>query len=119
MMREIKVRAWDEDKFIYFSSLDGKDDYEASRFWHDCAKFDLDPELSTGLKDKNGKEIYDSDIGIHEDGRFILIHYNDSMKLITATYLDDIESEKPAYVFAWQYIEIIGNIHENPELLEA
>jgi len=74
----------------------------------------------TGLKDKNGKEIYKDDyfernghigrVGQADSGLWIVVF--DDGKVITL--LTD-------YQYDWQCNkqEVIGNIHENPELSEA
>lgn len=84
---------------------------------------DLVVEFDTGLKDKNDKEIYDGDI-VEED-----IDFNSKMTDGTFRYrvywdecwsLDPIGRES-IHDELWQTNlsrRVIGNIHENPELLE-
>lgn len=119
-MREIKFRAWDKNQVFDRLSV-GKmelfDDMLGFRFQH----FDADPEdivfdQFTGLVDKHGKEIYEGDIirrkyqsqplvVVFLGGAFLLaIEINGSWE-----YIDDILEAD----------EVIGNIHENPELLNA
>jgi hypothetical protein len=80
--------------------------------------FDLE---STGLKDKNGKEVYEADIVIH-DGEKIVVNYG----------IQSVDAFEGAGFNLWSFygqklggfrlqseIEIIGNVFENPELLKT
>ncbi len=129
-MREIKFRAWDtkENKMdvprglVVSIGLDGMvcvemdDDGGKSGLWeHELPEYRTRFELMqyTGLKDKNGKEIYEGDVvgdsGCHyevefEGGMFQLAHSTPLIEWIYARKRQGIETE------------IIGNIYENPEL---
>ena len=78
---------------------------------------------STGLKDKNGKEIFEGDIlcdeGIEQENEFVYVtvSYREGMWVC-----DQITDELCGYggalnEFSNDY-SILGNIYENPELLE-
>ncbi|HEP1276197.1 TPA: hypothetical protein VIF23_001351 [Streptococcus pyogenes] len=70
---------------------------------------------STGLFDKNGVEIFDGDIMFYEQDcyQYTLVKY-DKDKLAFVLY-DGCER---LYHELWEPGEVIGNIYENPELLE-
>jgi len=112
-MREIKFRAWDkENKEMVEVELLGKrvllvKDGE----WENIENFEV--MQYTGLKDKNGKEIYEGDIVNcfrHEGFEFVT----------TRLGSNGIETQLGFYPFieVYGYAEVIGNIYENPELLE-
>ena len=74
---------------------------------------------STGLKDKEGTEVFEGDILHHQiqtEYTFIVKYDKDKGRWygdgLSRTYRIDITKE------FLQYYKIIGNIYENPELLE-
>ena len=72
----------------------------------------------TGLKDKNGKEIYEGNILEQEDGRRCEVFWNDYNGIFD---LRCIVSKGVPYSLqdrCYLLQEIIGNIYENPELLK-
>ncbi|MFU0723088.1 YopX family protein [Streptococcus sp. IMAU11622] len=75
---------------------------------------------STGLKDKNGKEIFEGDI-LDYKGRKALVRWHGSYASFIYRFVDELQNRKtewkPLYL-AYMKCEIIGNIYENPELLE-
>ena len=101
-MREIKFRAWNgermkevltwgfNEKFISTpKEVSPEDDFKVMQY--------------TGLKDKNGKEIYEGDL-------VYLAGYGNYQAVFPFIELYEAEAEKDIG-------EIIGNIYENPELL--
>ena len=86
----------------------------------------IDPDTVgqyTGLKDKNGKEIYEGDIiGCHNPNIKHLIFYNEAQGRFMAALNGDIENDYFGVCgldsIHWNSTkEVIGNIYDNPELL--
>lgn len=143
MSREIKFRAWNKhqkcweeegwgiQKHIPWSNSESHktgmtvywlkwiDDFDTvgyEPFWvfHTVAR-DLELSQYTGLKDKNGKEIYEGDILQEEHFPF---HKN---AVFWASSKDGYDFDGwlcKHFIPSDGYAEIIGNIYENPELLE-
>lgn len=72
----------------------------------------------TGLKDKNNKEIYEGDIVKHGDFNALVVYQAPSFvmkkKQRNKTWWEFISAP-----FTSQFEEVIGNIYENPELVET
>jgi uncharacterized phage protein (TIGR01671 family) len=79
-------------------------------------KFFVDPDTVgqfTGLKDKNGVKIFEGDIVSNSLGIGIVVYDNDSFVIC---WMGSKRTESVFYNSEW--IEVIGNIHDNPELLD-
>lgn len=78
---------------------------------------------STGLKDKNGKEIFEGDVlcdeGIEQEDEFVYVSVSskEGMWICTQITNEDCGYGGALNEFVSDY-SIIGNIYENPELLE-
>ena len=124
MQDRFKVRAWynrlqEYDYDVQNLSMYDQDEYFTTFFRYvERDKPDVTLEQCTGLKDKNGKLIYEGDI--------LKSAYTEK------TYI--VGREKHYACWSYRYknvgttlsegdivnygLEVIGNIHENPELLE-
>lgn len=76
----------------------------------------------TGLKDKNGKLIFEGDIVKDSDsglfGEVIFATAADGFDGMTGFMVDDVDDGFQNYNGFWLLVKIIGNIHDNPELLQ-
>ena len=76
---------------------------------------------STGIKDKNGVEIFEGDV-VDYNGRKAIIKWHGSYASFIYRFVDELRKIKselnPLYLSYYRF-EIIGNIYENPELLDV
>ncbi|EOI0354428.1 YopX family protein [Campylobacter coli] len=113
-LSEFDFRIWDKDEKCFL------DPYTKSRaVVKDLPNeklLNLEIELFTGLYDNNNNKIYEGDIiSIYVSGDFInyTVVYNKDKASFVAI-VDDYEEDFTFY----SDIEVIGNIHENEEILK-
>ena len=107
-----KFRAWDkENKEMVEVELLGKEVllYKDGE-WENIENFEV--MQYTGLKDENGREIYEGDIARHATwGDIYEVIFEDGGFYVLSSYDFQTINEYP--------LEVIGNVYENPELLEG
>ncbi len=133
--RELKFRAW-----VYYGGKLDRPDYSRDygsldRFFEDHSENDCDQciEQYIGLKDENGKEIYEGDIikaeyygGAQANNRQpAKVVWSDFDLCFVARFRDAREEggvvyppeDMPIDAGNMEGVKVIGNLHENPELL--
>lgn len=114
-MREYKFRAWDflNKRMFYPSSFNGLDIINGELL----LRTNTILMQYTGLNDENGKEIYEGDLledgelifeVFFENGSFLVRHVGDTGFMCGDDLMSYCDTRK-----------VIGNIYENPELLEV
>ena len=117
-MREIKFRAWDTDKIKFIDCTTHSlgqvcNDFAGlgNRFYY---------QQYTGLKDKNGKEIFEGDI-VNQEKYVSVGVYKQTIGIVKYAcfkfYSDCIREWEGSHADLNGNAEVIGNIYENPELL--
>ena len=106
-MREIKFRAWDGIKMRGIGNLQDRFSIRNDGVVNGNIEYIL--MQYTGLKDKNGTEIYEGDILQRNDNSIAVVEFENGMFI---TKYDAL---------MWELCEnspiVIGNIYQNPELL--
>ena len=71
----------------------------------------------TGLKDRNGKDVWEGDLLRTPEGDIMVAEWIDA-QIITRCVRPYNPRYKNSLTFAYPVSVVIGNIHDNPELLE-
>jgi len=121
MKREIKFRYWDSvikhycysDDFNWPSALERLDQFFAkAKDYAECV------EQYTGLKDADGKEIYEGDIVMDTTPMYTSVPRYEVIKWITTENTNWGVNGWYGVPTERMHRKIIGNIHQTPELLK-
>lgn len=124
-MREIKFRAWDLKRKQWVTpngiEMGWKNGAEKHTVFYPFPEYpddEIEVMQFTGSKDKNGKDVYEGDIikSRYTDLLYVICfegRYVGNAITTPRTHIGDISK------ITMNYYDVVGNIHENPELLKG
>lgn len=126
-MREFKFRAWDKGNSLMCEveqiTFDENREITFLAVWNEeyglqeaepITHFEL--MQYTGLRDKDGKEIYEGDIVRSNYGNLVKVVFTKGSFKIASL----VSPNRNLCLLEYpQFVKVIGNIYENPELLEV
>lgn len=128
MNREIKFRFFTPDRRMIYDHNGWVEGIGINEALKASSEYGYKPMQYTGLKDKNGKEIYEGDIlATSNDGKnghdewteddwgYGIVQLDIIGGLLVNGWMSSLEHNDSVY--SLEYVEVIGNIYENPELL--
>lgn len=123
-MREFKFRAWKDGEEVGFEYL-SHETMCGSVFNISVAGCDsyfdaIDNcliEQYTGLKDKNNVEIYEGDI-LYSEEVYFKVKWSEKGACFGLVYYNNDPANEGFYSYVMKEFEVVGNIHQNSELLE-
>ena len=126
-MREIRFRAWANGNMhsMGFTSHDGYH-FNCGRDVEDWSESNAPIMQYTGLKDKNGVDIYEGDLIKNSKDRVGKVVWHKPSASFDVEFVSDPFKYNPAIDYSYgfknnmwrNHVKVIGNIYENPELLK-
>lgn len=128
MNDRLKIRVWDKYFNRYWSDEEVKNNIQWLLYPDNDHIENVVIEQCTGLRDKNGKLIYEGDVVIYEvfltdwsDEKrkgYGIVYYDDNQHAFGVRTIKQTVASSFGLNKLVSEIEIIGNIHENLELLD-
>ena len=116
MTDRFKFRVWDKEFKKYWTDGEIKENAAWLLFPDNDNIENIEIEQCIGIKDKNGKPIFEGDILSDHDGFKFLVRWNAlELKYVFIPVLKNNTEDLDVYP---NECELVGNIHENEELLK-
>lgn len=114
MNREIKFRAWEKEEKKMILPKNVTDNINI--FARGCLSSNIELMQYTGIKDKNGTEIYEGDIlELYDEEDFFKVEYQaEDVRFLLTSNSICVSFE----YYSQGEIEVVGNIYENSKLLQ-